>query len=248
MKAKVKDLLTEYKVLTRSIPSISMTFFIISVIVMNLFASKEIVFPFSNIGGDCGFTISWLSFLSMDIIVKRFGPKASIMLTVLAEAINLLFCGFFWILAQVHGNWSMYYELGDVANTAINSTFANSWYVVLGSATAFIISGCVNAFMNWWVGKMFKKTSFVEYCIRSYVSTFIGQFVDNMVFALLVAYNFFGWNIWQCLTCSFLGCIVELLAEVIFGPIGYRIVRGWERDGVGNKYILTYCKDPQTDI
>lgn len=242
IKTTTKSLVEEYKCLLRSVPSLVLTFFVVSVVAMNIFASKEVMFPILNFGGDCGTTLSWISFLAMDIIVKRFGPKASIMLNIAAEVINLIFCGCFFLISLIPGNWSMFYEYGDVANVALDATFANSWYVVLGSAVAFVISGFVNAGLNWLIGKAFKKTSFLEYSIRSYVSTLISQFVDNLVFALLVAFNFFGWTFMQCVLCAVLGCIIELLAEMIFGSLGYRIVKNWEKDNVGAEYIDKYLK------
>ncbi len=69
--------LEDYKVLLRSIPSATVTCFVVSVILMNLLANKELIsLPWLAL--DCGFTLSWVSFLCMDMICKRFGPKASV--------------------------------------------------------------------------------------------------------------------------------------------------------------------------
>ncbi|MDO4529019.1 MAG: VUT family protein, partial [Lachnospiraceae bacterium] len=75
------------------------------------------------------------------------------------------------------------------------------------------------------------------FAVRSYVSTFIGQFVDNMVFALIVSHNFFGWTMTQCVVCALTGAVIELICEVIFSPIGYRISKRWEKNNVGKEYI-----------
>ena len=39
------------------------------------------------------------------------------------------------------------------------------------------------------------------------------------------------------LSCSVTGALVELLCEVVLSPIGFRVVRQWEREGVGQAYL-----------
>ena len=34
--------------------------------------------------------------------------------------------------------------------------------------------------------------------------------------------------------------VAELLVEVLFSPIGYRVVRRWEAQGVGKAYLEKY--------
>ena len=55
------------------------------------------------------------------------------------------------------------------------------------------------------------------------MSTFIGQFVDNLLFALIVSKVFFGWTLLQCFTCAVTGAVAELVFEIVFSPLGYRI-------------------------
>ena len=45
------------------------------------------------------------------------------------------------------------------------------------------------------------RRGFGSYALRSYLSTAIAQFVDNLTFALLVSHIFFGWSLLQCVTC-----------------------------------------------
>ena len=37
--------------------------------------------------------------------------------------------------------------------------------------------------------------------------------------------------------CAATGAVVELLCEVIFSPLGYRIVKKWKKDEVGKEYF-----------
>lgn len=45
----------------------------------------------------------------------------------------------------------------------------------------------------------------------------------NLIFALIVSHNFFGWTLTQCIMCAFTGAIVELLCEIVFSPLRLRI-------------------------
>lgn len=230
--------LEDYKILLRAIPCSVVVLFCTSVIMMNLLANKEVVTGFDWLRLDCGFFLSWMSFLGMDIITKRFGPKASIKISIFAIGINLLVCLLNFMIVHLPGNWAMFYDLGDSANLALNATFGGTWYVLLGSTVAMLASSIVNSTINYSLGKLFNRTSKLEFMIRSYVSTLIGQFIDNLIFAIMVSYVFFGWTPIQVVVCALTGAIAELLCEVVFSPIGYKISKSWEAENVGQEYVI----------
>lgn len=235
---KLKQSISNYTLLLRSVPSLVMVMFVVSVVLMNLLANKEIGLNLDWLALDCGFTLSWLSFLCMDMLTKRFGAKASIQLSLTAMVINLFVCGVLFLISLLPGNWGAYYDLGsEVVNQGLNATIGGTWYVVLGSACAFAMSAILNAVLNAVIGKMCKKDNFVSYALRSYISTGVAQFVDNFIFAMLVSHVFFGWNMTQVITCSITGCIAELLCEVIFSPIGYKMCKKWDEQNVGSAYL-----------
>lgn len=227
----------DYKALLRSIPASTVTLFIVSVIMMNLLANKELIsLPWLAL--DCGFAVSWVSFLCMDMICKRFGARASIMVSVMALGINLGVSLVFWLLTLTPGMWGAYYDTGLLeVNDALNATIGGTWYVVLGSSCAMLTSSVVNSLLNQAIGRLEHKNTFGAFALRSYVSTGIAQFVDNLVFAIIVSHTFFGWTWLQVLTCSLTGAVAELLCEVFLSPVGYRVVRGWERENVGELYL-----------
>ena len=227
----------DYKVLLRSIPASTVTLFIVSVIMMNLLANKELIsLPWLAL--DCGFAVSWVSFLCMDMVCKRFGARASIMVSVMALGVNLTVSLVFWLLTLTPGMWGAYYDTGLLeVNDALNATIGGTWYVVLGSSCAMLTSSVVNSLLNQAIGRLEHKNTFGAFALRSYVSTGIAQFVDNLVFAIIVSHTFFGWTWLQVLTCSLTGAAAELLCEVFLSPVGYRVVRGWERENVGELYL-----------
>ena len=232
-----KKVWEDYKVLLRSIPASTVTLFIVSVIMMNLLANKELIsLPWLAL--DCGFAVSWVSFLCMDMVCKRFGARASIMVSVMALGINLGVSLVFWLLTLTPGMWGAYYDTGLLeVNDALNATIGGTWYVVLGSSCAMLTSSVVNSLLNQAIGRLEHKNTFGAFALRSYVSTGIAQFVDNLVFAIIVSHTFFGWTWLQVLTCSLTGAVAELLCEVFLSPVGYRVVRGWERENVGELYL-----------
>lgn len=241
MLSKIKREIYEIKILLRSVPSTILTLFAVSVIAMNLLANKSVNLPVDWLALDCGIIISWVSFLSMDIITKHFGPKAATQVSIVAVFFNLMICIIFFIAGSIPGIWGESYVEGSetIINSALDHTFSGTWYVLLGSTTAFIISAVVNNFLNYLIGKLINKNSdsFLVYAVRTYISTAVGQFADNLVFALIVSHIFFGWSMLQCITCSVTGMIVELLCEVIFSPIGFSVCKKWKKDNVGKEYF-----------
>lgn len=230
------------KCLLRNIPSIVVALFVVSVIGMNLMANKTIVsLPWLAL--DAGILISWLSFMSMDIVTKHFGPRASTRLSLVATGVNLLMCLLFWITSIIPSTADDY--------TAFNTIFGGTWFILLGSTIAFLTSAIINNVLNWGIGKTFKKNpdGKLAYITRTYVSTFVGQFFDNLIFAVIVFMIFapifwdgFCWTFVQCVMCSVTGAFVELLFEVIFSPFGYKITKQWKKESVGKEYIDNYVK------
>ena len=233
----IKRELEDYRILLRNIPSLVIAVFVVSVIMMNLLANKEFI-SLKYLALDCGFPLSWVSFLCMDIICKRFGPKAAAKISILAIGMNLAVCIIFWLLSLAPGMWGEFYSTNNMAvNTALNNTIGGSWYVVMGSSIAMACAAITNSFINHTVAKHLKHDNFRAFAIRSFTSTGIGQFVDNFVFSTIVSVHFFGWTWTQVFFCSLTGAVMELLCEVLFSPMGYRVSRNWEREKVGEQYL-----------
>ena len=227
----------ETTLLFRSIPSVVVSLFVVSVISMNLLANKTLV-QNEYIALDGGILISWLSFMCMDIITKYFGPKASNKVVLLASAINLLTCLIFYVVSVIPSSASDY--------TALNSRLGGTWFILLSSTIAFVVSAVVNNILNWLIGKAFQKNpnGKLAYATQTYVSTFIGQFLDNLIFSMLVFMLFapifwdgFSWTAVQCTMCALTGAVAELIMEVAFSPIGYKVIKKWRSQNVGTEYL-----------
>lgn len=247
MQNKIKKELYEFKLLMKSVPSLIISIFFLTVFSMNLLANKSISLPVDWLALDCGFLISWIAFLTMDIITKHFGPKAATEISVLAIFINLLLCLVFFVTSKIPGVWGEAYVIGSegIINNALDQTFGGAWYIPLGSAFAFAVSALVNNFTNFGIGKLFikKPDSFYAYACRSYISTALGQFADNLVFSLVVSRVFFGWSLLQCVTCAITGMVVELICEIVFSYFGFKTCQRWKKENVGKEYLQYLKKD-----
>lgn len=221
----MKKTVSEFREMLKTVPPLLLTLTVLAVVGMNLLANKSIV-NLDWLALDAGVLLSWMAFLTMDILTHCYGPRAATLFSVFALVLNLLMAGIFFAASRIPGVWGESFVEGSeaVINTALDNTFGGTWFILLGSSTAFIVSAFVNNFLNYGIGKLLKtQEGFGRFALRSYVSTFLGQFVDNLVFALIVSKIFFGWSLLQCFTCAVTGAIAELVFEVVFSPMGYRI-------------------------
>ena len=227
----------ETSLLLSCIPAPVVTLFVVSVICMNLLANKTLL-QLDWIALDGGILVSWLSFMCMDIITKHFGPKASNKISVLAAMINLLTCLIFFVASVIPSTADDY--------TAFDNIFGGTWFILLGSTVAFLSSAVINNMLNWSIGKAFKKNpdGRLAYATQSYISTFVGQFCDNLIFSVIVFMGFapifwdgFHWTLIQCVMCALTGAIAELIMEIAFSPIGYKIIRRWKQKDIGKEYL-----------
>ena len=67
---------------------------------------------------------------------------------------------------------------------------------------------------------------------------------DNFIFSIIVFVGFapifwdgFHWTVLQCTTCALTGAVAELIMEIAFSPIGYRLVKKWKANRVGREYL-----------
>lgn len=223
---------SEARRLFREIPSVVLAVFTLSVVLMNLLANKTI-YQSGWLAIDGGILLSWLTFMCMDLVTKAFGPRTATRMTVFAILVNLCACVVFFLVSIIPT---------ETDYTAFNTIFGGTWFILLSSTVAFLLSGIVNNFLNWGIGLLFRKNpdGKLAYVSRCYISTFVAQFMDNLVFAVLtfmvfapVFWNGFSWTFVQCLFCSLLGAVLELLTEVVFSPFGYLILKRWQKLGIG---------------
>lgn len=232
----------DWKLMLRSVPSLIVMLFCVSVVIMNLMAGKTIIITDPAwFGVTGGILLSWIPFLCMDILNKSYGSKVATKLTILALGVNLFCVGMFEIVSrfQIGGDPAQY--------EAFNATFKQTWQILLASSIAFLVSGIFNNILNATIGKLYKNDpdSKKAYYARSYGSTILGQFVDNFVFTALAFLVFFklsigtslGWTWLTVLGSATFNAILELVMEAIFSPFGYKVCKKWKEESVGEDYF-----------
>ena len=222
----MKKTILEFRALLRNAPPFVVSLLVLSIVGMNLLANKSIDTGLPYLALDCGIFLSWLTFLCMDVLTRCCGPVVATAVSLAALAANLLMAVIFYAASMVPGAWGESYVpgSGQVINQALDNTFRGTWYIILGSSIAFIVSAALNNYLNHWIGCRLKSNrGFGSFALRSYTSTFIGQFTDNLIFAMLVSRVFFGWTGVQCITCALTGALMELTFEILFSPMGYRV-------------------------
>lgn len=230
----------------RSIPSIVVAMTVLANVLMNILANKSIInLPW--LIQDAGILVSWVGFLTGDLIVRAFEAKNGIRVNLTALAISLFVSVILTFVAIIPGDWSPVFdpainagEIGNSINAACNAIMGNVWYVILGSAFASAVSLTCNGLVQ---GLLLKKVErkhgdrYIGFLIASTGSTVIAQFIDNVIFASLISVHFFGWTWSQVLVCSTCGAIFELLIEVVFTPLTYKIYKIWDKAHIGVKYM-----------
>lgn len=228
----VKTSVAEFK----KVPSWLVALSVVATVLMNLLANKTLYSDGAFISCDCAILISWVMFLSMDIVTQRFGGKASFAVTIFDVIVALAMSGIMVGIAAVpESPVSGWFRTEDGA-AALNEVIGTNYLVVLTSLFAFVCASGADILSNVTIGKLFEKTKtfegennkrtfkgFIVYFARAYASTFLSQFVDNFVFAII------AYPLLFTIPCTpgsialsaFLGAVIELLFELAFAPIGY---------------------------
>ena len=232
IKKFIKSSIDEFK----KVPSWLVGLSVATTIMMNILANKTLFSDSSLFSVDCAIIISWVMFLVMDITTQRYGGKASFAITMFDVFVALGISGLMSIVASIpETSVSGWFQTEEVSS-ALNNLIGNNYLVIITSLFAFICASIVDIVSNLTFGRWLNNTKFFKgennkrttkgffvYVIRAYASTFLSQFVDNLVFMIIAYPLLFNMpcSIGSILLGAFLVSIAELVVELIFAPIGY---------------------------
>ena len=237
---KFKQEWKETKVLFKCIPTVPFAFLVCCLIAMNFLANRG--GAIGPVAFDCGIVVSWVMFLASDMLVKRFGAKASIKISIAAIILQLVTIGLLTVGAVIP--FAMY-GATEEESAVFTSIFKAAPWPLFASAGAALIANVVNAVISKGILLKFKnRTSGVAYVTASWISTCFGQFCDNFLFGLF----FSMWQPWfpnfhtpkaviALIPMAAVGMILELIGQIIFSPVGFKIAESWRRHGVGQEYV-----------
>lgn len=235
----------------RSVPGLTIGLLLAANVLMNILANKSIIelkFPDSDsywLIQDAGIFFSWIAFLIGDLLVKNFGAKNAIRVNVTCIILSLFLSLLLALAGLVPGTWSSEFNYPDAriqqdVSDALNSTISNAWYVILGSALASLVGLITNNLTDEVILKKIEKKHgdhYWGYITASGISTFIGQILDNLIFALVISVHFFKWTYLTAFMCSLDGALFELIIQMIFTPLSYAISKNWKKNGIGTNNI-----------
>ena len=155
----MKKAVFEFREMLKTVPPLLLTLTVLAVVGMNLLANKSIV-NLDWLALDAGILLSWMAFLTMDVLTHCYGPRAATLFSVFALLLNLLMAGIFFAASRVPGVWGESFaadgSILENVNSALDSTFGGTWYILLGSSVAFLVSALVNNFLNYGIGTLLK--------------------------------------------------------------------------------------------
>ena len=232
IKNYIKSCIEDFK----KVPSWIVVLSAVAAVLMNILANKTLYSDGSFLSLDCGFLISWVMFLSMDIATQKYGGKASFAITIFDVTVALGFSGIMYGIACVPESGVSGWFRSDIEATALNEVVGGTWLVVLTSLFAFIVSSGVDILSNVTFGRWMENSKtfsgatgkrtlkgFFIYFVRAYGSTFLSQLADNLVFQM-IAYPLL-FNIpctpFSIFMGALVGAVAELVMELVFAPIGY---------------------------
>lgn len=246
----------------RSVPALALALITVATVLMNILANKSIInLPIKGTNSywlvqDAGILLSWVGFLVGDLIVKAFGSKHAIRVSLTCLGISLFISALLAVVGIIPGTWSAEFNYSDpniakAVGESINAVMGNVWYVILGSAIASAVGLIINGITQGCILKRMHKKHGDKYWgffVASAASTIIGQILDNMVFAAIVSVKFFGWTWGSVFACSIAGAIFELIIELIFSPLTYRISKNWQKNHIGEQWIETDAVKMDVDV
>lgn len=192
-----------------------MAVYCVFTVVQNLFEMKTLGTEAFAFGGGGGL-LSWATFMIIDITTELFGKKDTMRIYTFAGILNL----FIVVLAQIIIALPGVYP---DQNEAFRLIFSNGVRTAFASFGAFWVGNFVN--MNVML-KMKEqagdKDSKLLLFIRAVLSTIVGQFVDNALFATLafapIGLSAFEMTWKAIFTSSCFGTFMETVNESIFVP------------------------------
>ena len=184
-------------------------------VVMNIFANKALSFGTSIIIMDGGLLISWLAFAIPNIILEVYGTKLAKTVSYIVATISFTIFILGYIITKIP-TLPSYAE----QSTHFAYIFDNGIRVIISSSIAFIIGGLINIHIIDAMKSKIKNDNAFKFFMRAFLSSVVGQFVDNFLFQFLAfapiglsLYEMKFIDIWTAVISS---TVIEVLIESIF--------------------------------
>lgn len=187
----------------------------VSAICSNFFSVKPLSFSFPFIVMDGGLLISWLPFFVSNIITETYGKDVAKTLTISMTIVSL-FVSILAVIISFIPTLSIYEE--QAKHFAF--VFDNSIRVTIASLLSFFLANIAHINILDNMKKHTKNDSCFSYLLRTFISGFLGQFIDNGVFEFLafakVGLTSFEMEYFDIFTATLCSTIIEMVFHMIF--------------------------------
>lgn len=190
---------------------IIIAFFAAMLLISNLAATKLIAFgPIITDGGAVLFP---LIYIFNDVLTEVYGYK---------QARRAIWIGFAVMLLAVVAFTIVRYLPGAAEYTAQSSYEAVLGFfprIVLASLSAYLVGSFLNSYV---LAKLKVRTKGKQLWLRLIGSTFVGEFFDTVVFALIAFGGILGFG--DMITFILIGWLFKTGVEVVLLPLTYRVI------------------------
>ena len=228
----IKSCIEDFK----KVPSWLISLSAVTTILMNILANKTLFSDANLFSIDCGIIVSWVMFLIMDVATQKYGGKASFAITIFDILVSLVMSGLMFVVSIIPETSVSGWFQAEEVSVVLNNLIGNNYLIVVTSLFAFLCASVVDIALNITLAKLLNNVRIFKdengkrtikglfiYIMRAYGSTFLSQFVDNLVF-MVIAYPLLfnmSCSISSILMGAFLVSVAELIIEFIFAPIGF---------------------------
>ena len=169
-----------------------------STILLNIYCMKVLSIR-NYIIGDCGLLISWIIFLSLNLITKNFGEKTAINVIKIINFISIIISliNQFIVILPVPLDY-------QEANNSFSMIFSSSIRIIISSNIAYFLGNIT-------------YIKIISHYKDNILSSFLSQIIDNFIFASMafapLKISKYEMKFTDILTSTFVGSIVETIIE-----------------------------------
>jgi len=215
---------------------ITMTFFVVVLVLSNIASSAKIVDLCFSVFGirlafDGGTLLFPLAYVLGDILTEVYGFKAAKRVIWTGFAVLAFSSLVFFVLKILPGESSWEAETGSAAYNAVLGGMSSGG-LVLASLAGYLVGELSNSAILSKIKAMMNSRWL---WFRAVVSSLVGELLDSLIFVSIACLmGVFGWNLFLSLVLT--NYVLKCLIEVLVLPLTYTAVRLLKKgEGIGAK-------------
>lgn len=187
------------------------------IVLATILANIQVVkiIPLFGLEASLGNILYGTIFLGTDVLNEIYGKKDA------KKAVYLGFIVLFIFLIVMQFALWFAPHINDGAQSALETIFGFTPWIVLGSVTAFIVSQMFDVYIFQWIKKLLPDNKYLW--IRNNGSTIVSQLIDTLIF-VPIAFLLSGYLPFESVVGVFISTyLIKLLVAVLDTPFIYLI-------------------------